>query len=96
MAETAAETAEKPVSRRVTKVGRVVSDKMDKTTVIAVENRRRHPIYNKTMARTMKFFAHDEHNECTVGDIVRIEESRPFSKKKRWVVREIIERVETV
>ncbi len=81
-------------TRRVTKVGVVVSDKSDKTVVVAVENRRRHPLYRKTVARTKKFHAHDEQNECIVGDIVRIEESRPRSKLKRWVVQDIIERAE--
>ena len=94
--ETAAvDAAAAPVkTRRLTKVGVVVSDKNDKTVVVAVENRRRHPLYRKTVARTKKFHAHDEHNECVVGDIVRIEESRPRSKLKRWVVRDIIERAE--
>jgi small subunit ribosomal protein S17 len=82
------------VKRRMTKVGVVVSDKMDKTVVVAVENRRRHPLYRKTVARTKKFHAHDEKNECIIGDIVRIEESRPRSKMKRWVVRDIVERAE--
>ena len=80
--------------RRMTKVGVVVSDKMDKTVVVAIENRRRHPLYRKTVARTKKFHAHDETNECIIGDIVRIEESRPRSKLKRWVVRDIVERAE--
>lgn len=79
---------------KVTKVGRVVSDKMQKTVVVTVENRRRHPIYHKTVARTRRFKAHDENNECRVGDIVRIEESRPYSKEKTWVVREIMQRAE--
>jgi small subunit ribosomal protein S17 len=83
-----------PAKRRLTKVGLVVSDKSDKTVVVAVENRRRHPLYRKTVARTKKFHAHDENNECIAGDIVRIEESRPRSKLKRWVVREIVERAE--
>jgi small subunit ribosomal protein S17 len=90
----AVESVEVPVKRRLTKVGLVVSDKMDKTVVVAVENRRRHPLYRKTVARTRKFHAHDERNECVAGDIVRIEESRPRSKLKRWVVRDIIERAE--
>lgn len=87
-------TTEVAATRKLTKVGVVVSDKSDKTVVVAVENRRRHPLYHKTVARTKKFHAHDETNECIVGDIVRIEESRPRSKLKRWVVREIIERAE--
>lgn len=81
-----------PKKRRLTKVGRVVSDKMQKTVVVAVDYQRRHPIYRKSMTRTSRFKAHDENNECRVGDIVRIEESRPISKDKHWVVREIIER----
>lgn len=79
-------------ARRLTKVGRVVSDKMQKTVVVAVDYQRRHPIYHKSMTRTSRFKAHDENNECKIGDIVRIEESRPISKDKHWVVREIIER----
>lgn len=90
----AAETALTPVKKRLTKVGLVVSDKSDKTVVVAVENRRRHPLYRKTVARTKKFHAHDEKNDCIVGDIVRIEESRPRSRLKRWVVRDIVERAE--
>ena len=89
---TAAAAAER--KPRLTKVGRVVSDKMQKTVVVAVDYPRRHPLYNKVMTRTSKFKAHDEHNECKVGDIVRIEESRPISKDKRWVVREIVERAD--
>ncbi len=78
--------------RRQMKVGRVVSDKMDKTVVVAVEYTRQHPIYKKAMKRTSKFAAHDERNECRIGDIVRIEETRPLSKTKRWVVREVVQR----
>jgi small subunit ribosomal protein S17 len=81
---------------RLTKVGRVVSDKMQKTVVVAVDYPRRHPLYSKVMTRTSKFQAHDENNECKVGDIVRIEESRPISKHKRWVVREIVQRADRV
>jgi small subunit ribosomal protein S17 len=77
---------------RVQKVGRVVSDKMDKTVVVAVDYVRRHPLYHKRITRTSKFQAHDENNECKMGDIVRIEETRPLSKHKRWIVREILER----
>ena len=77
---------------RVQKVGRVVSDKMDKTVVVAVDYVRRHPLYHKRITRTSKFKAHDENNECKQGDIVRIEETRPMSKEKRWIVREILER----
>lgn len=81
--------------QRLQKVGRVVSDKMDKTVVVAVNYARRHPLYGKRMQRTSKFKAHDENNECRIGDTVRIEESRPLSKDKRWVVREIVERADT-
>ncbi len=78
-------------TRRTQKVGRVVSDKMEKTIVVAVDSVRRHPLYRKRMRRTSKFLAHDEENRCRPGDVVRIEETRPLSKRKRWVVREIIE-----
>jgi small subunit ribosomal protein S17 len=78
--------------RRQMKVGRVVSDKMDKTVIVAVEYTRPHPLYKKAMKRTSKFAAHDEQNECKIGDIVRIEETRPLSKTKRWIVREVIQR----
>ena len=77
---------------RTQKVGRVVSDKMDKTVVVAVDFVRRHPIYHKRMTRTSKFLAHDEQNACRPGDVVRIEETRPLSARKRWIVREIVER----
>ena len=72
------------------KVGRVVSNKMDKTIVVAVDYRRPHPIYRKTVRKTNKFYAHDENNQCKPGDMVRIEETRPLSKLKRWQVVEII------
>ena len=88
-------SAQRP-SRRLTKVGRVVSDKMDKTVVVSVDYVRRHPIYHKTIRRTSKFKAHDEQNACQIGDVVLIEETRPLSKTKRWVVRQILERATTV
>jgi small subunit ribosomal protein S17 len=72
------------------KVGRVVSNKMEKTVVVAVDYRRPHPIYRKTVRMTNKFYAHDENNECRPGDVVRIEETRPLSKLKRWRVVEIV------
>ncbi|GAV23831.1 30S ribosomal protein S17 [Carboxydothermus pertinax] len=75
-----------------TKIGRVVSDKMDKTVVVAVEELVRHPLYKKTIRRTKKFKAHDENNLCRTGDIVKIAETRPLSKEKRWRVVEIVER----
>jgi small subunit ribosomal protein S17 len=77
---------------RTQKIGRVVSDKMDKTVVVSVDYVRRHRLYHKRITRTSKFMAHDERNECKPGDLVRIEETRPLSKHKRWIVREIIER----
>jgi len=73
-------------------VGIVSSDKMDKTITIKVERRIKHPIYGKFMKKTNKFTAHDEKNECNTGDTVRIMETRPLSKKKRWRLVEIIER----
>lgn len=79
-------------TRRTQKVGTVVSDKMDKTVVVAVNYVRRHPLYHKRITRTSKFLAHDENNLAKPGDIVRIEETRPLSKRKRWIVREIVEK----
>ncbi|MDI9439468.1 MAG: 30S ribosomal protein S17 [Bacillota bacterium] len=77
---------------RKTRVGVVISDKMDKTVVVSVERTERHPLYNKTLRRSVTFKAHDEANECSVGDRVRIMETRPLSKQKRWRVVEIIEK----
>jgi len=74
------------------RVGKVVSDKMDKTIVVAVENRVPHPLYKKIIKRTYKLKAHDENNECGVGDRVRVMETRPLSKEKRWRLVEIIEK----
>jgi small subunit ribosomal protein S17 len=71
-------------------VGKVVSNKMDKTVVVAVERQVPHPLYGKRIKKTTKFYAHDEENRCQIGDIVRIRESRPLSKLKRWVVVEIL------
>ena len=73
-------------------MGRVVSDKMDKTVVVRVERMHRHPLYKKVVKKSKKYKAHDEGNECRVGDLVRIVESRPLSREKRWVVEEILER----
>lgn len=73
-------------------IGRVISDKMDKTVVLAVTRRVSHPVYKKTMNRTTKFKAHDEKNECKVGDLVKFIETRPLSKEKRWRVLEIVEK----
>jgi small subunit ribosomal protein S17 len=77
---------------RKTRVGKVVSDKMDKTIVVAVENRVAHPLYKKIIKNTYKLKAHDEKNECSTGDKVRVMETRPISKDKRWRLVEIIEK----
>ena len=77
---------------RKKKIGRVVSDKMDKTIVVAVETKVRHPLYGKTMNITTKFKAHDENNEANMNDRVLIMETRPLSKDKRWRLVEIVER----
>ncbi len=80
-------------NRRKTKVGLVVSDKMDKTIVVSVEDFVRHSLYGKSVKRTKKFKAHDENNECNAGDKVRIMETRPLSKDKRWRLVNVIEKV---
>ena len=77
---------------RKTRIGMVVSDKMDKTVVVAIQDNVKHPKYGKVIKRTVKFKAHDENNECAVGDKVSIMETRPLSKEKRWRVVEIIEK----
>ncbi|MCD6289398.1 MAG: 30S ribosomal protein S17 [Anaerolineae bacterium] len=82
--------------RRRTLVGEVVSDKMDKTVVVRVDRTRRHPLYGKVIKVSKRFKAHDEENQCRVGDVVRIMESRPLSKEKRWVVTEILSRGEEI
>ena len=79
-------------SLRKTRVGQVVSDKMDKTVVVAVERLVRHPLYGRIIKLTSKFKAHDETNECKVGDKVKVMETRPLSKDKRWRVVNIIEK----
>ena len=79
-------------SSRKTRVGLVVSDKMDKTVVVAIADRVAHPLYKKIVKRTYKLNAHDELNQCGVGDRVRVMETRPLSKDKRWRVVEIIEK----
>lgn len=81
-------------NERKERVGRVVSDKMQKTIVVAVETTKQHPLYGKRIRHTTKFKAHDEHNEARMGDTVRIMETRPLSKDKRWRLTEIIERAE--
>ena len=77
---------------RKTMIGQVVSDKMDKTIVVAVEDSYQHPLYKKTMKRTYKLKAHDENNECGIGDTVEVMETRPLSKDKRWRLINIIEK----
>lgn len=77
---------------RKTRVGRVVSDKMDKTVVVAILENERHPMYKKVVRRTYRLKAHDENNECKVGDRVLVMETRPLSKDKRWRVVEIVEK----
>ena len=77
---------------RKTRVGKVVSDKMDKTIVVAIEDHVKHPLYKKIVKKTYKLKAHDENNECKAGDTVKVMETRPLSKDKRWRLVEIIER----
>jgi small subunit ribosomal protein S17 len=77
---------------RKTRIGVVSSNKMDKTVVVAIERKVQHPIYGKFLKKTTKFHAHDEKNECSIGDTVRIMESRPLSKTKRWRRVEIVEK----
>jgi small subunit ribosomal protein S17 len=77
---------------RKTRVGKVVSDKMDKTIVVAVENHVKHPLYGKIVKKTYKLKAHDENNECGIGDTVKVMETRPLSKDKRWRLVSIIEK----
>ena len=79
---------------RKTRVGKVVSDKMDKTIVVAIEDNVKHPLYKKIVKRTYKLKAHDENNECNIGDRVKVMETRPLSKDKRWRLVEIIERAQ--
>jgi len=86
--------SERRGSTRKRLTGSVVSDKMDKTVVVRVERLVRHPRYGKVLRRTKKYKAHDERNACCVGDLVRIVESRPLSREKRWVVEEILKRAE--
>jgi small subunit ribosomal protein S17 len=81
-------------AQRQVKVGRVVSNKMNKTVVVAVEQTVTHRLYHRTQKQTKKFHAHDEENRCNVGDVVEIVSSRPLSKMKRWRVREIVKRAQ--
>lgn len=77
---------------RKQRTGKVISNKMDKTIVVAIENRVKHPLYKKVVKSTYKLKAHDENNECNIGDTVRVMETRPLSKDKRWRLVEIVER----
>ena len=77
---------------RKTRTGKVISNKMDKTIVVAIEDHVRHPLYGKIVKRTYKLKAHDEENQCGIGDTVRVMETRPLSKDKRWRVVEIVEK----
>ena len=78
---------------RKTRTGKVTSNKMDKTIVVAVEDNVKHPLYNKVVKKTYKLKAHDENNECNIGDTVKVMETRPLSKDKRWRLVEIVEKV---
>ena len=78
--------------RRKTRVGKVVSDKMDKTIVVAIADNKKHPLYNKVVKTTYKLKAHDEENTCKMGDTVKVAETRPLSKDKRWRLVEVVER----
>ena len=77
---------------RKTRTGKVTSDKMDKTIVVAIEEHVKHPLYKKVVKRTYKLKAHDENNECRIGDTARVMETRPLSKEKRWRLVEVVER----
>src|SRR6266536_3990179 len=89
---TSTQNAAPQKSRRQQKVGRVVSNKMNKTIVVVVESLKKHRIYKRTYKQTKRFQVHDEENTCQVGDVVRIEESRPLSKMKRWRLVEVVKR----
>ncbi|NLO82024.1 MAG: 30S ribosomal protein S17 [Clostridiales bacterium] len=86
--------AQKERGRRKVRIGTVVSDKMDKTIVVAVETRVKHKLYGKIVKQTKKFKVHDENNECRIGDKVKIMETRPLSREKRWRLVEIIEKAQ--
>lgn len=90
--QSATPEAQQKTTRRQQKVGRVVSNKTEKTIIVAVESLKKHRIYKRTFKQTKRFHAHDEENTCQIGDIVRIEESRPISKLKRWRLVEVIRR----
>ena len=79
-------------NNRKTRIGKVVSDKMEKTVVVAIEGSAAHPLYKKVIKRTYKLKAHDENNECRIGDKIKVMETRPLSKDKRWRLLEIVEK----
>ena len=91
MTETQLETTQERASRKV-RLGRVVSDKMDKTVVVQVTDLKSHPLYKKVIQHRVRFKVHDEGNECKIGDLVRIMETRPISRDKRWRVVEVVEK----
>jgi len=92
MSDTAVNVVETTRNLRKTRVGIVASNKMDKTIVVAIQDSVRHPLYKKTVKRTVKFKAHDEENTCNIGDKVEIMETRPLSKDKRWRLVKVLER----
>jgi small subunit ribosomal protein S17 len=96
MTDAATESTAPAQTPRTQKIGRVKSNKMNKTVVVSVDFVRRHRLYHKRITKSSTFFAHDETNVCHEGDLVRIEETRPISKNKRWIVREVIERAAEV
>ncbi|MCX6140648.1 MAG: 30S ribosomal protein S17 [Candidatus Kapabacteria bacterium] len=87
-------TTDQAVSRRKTRTGKVVSNKAEKTIVVSIERQVAHPLYKKYFKRSTKVMAHDEKNECNIGDVVKVIESRPLSARKRWALVEIIERAQ--
>jgi small subunit ribosomal protein S17 len=91
-----AQATETQAAARKTLVGEVVSTKMQKTIVVEVNRRKQHPFYKRVVARTRKFYAHDEHNTAHVGDVVRIEETRPLSKLKRWRLKDVVRKAALV
>jgi small subunit ribosomal protein S17 len=93
MSEILSETQTELRGRRKTRIGLVTSNKMDKSITVSVERKVKHPIYGKFLKKTTKFMAHDEKNECSIGDLVKIMETRPLSKSKCWRLVEVVEKV---
>ena len=96
MAETTATNTEKAAGRRKTLIGEVVSTKMAKTIVVVVDRQKAHPFYKRVVKRSKKFYAHDEKGTAHLGDVVKIEETRPLSKLKRWELKDIVRRAAQV